>query len=129
MSCFHRQTWKQKYFYKIQRNMKPSVWSGNRFAVFLSEKRCPPFWNFRGGDCLSNAHWLSFWLCAFYQKWALCVVIPLCNRCKIVDYESLVLKPRLVLREILRFLRTPWSDSVMNHTGYLDRTGGILLSK
>lgn len=51
------------------------------------------------------------------------------NRCKIVHYESLVLKPRLVLREILRFLRTPWNDSVMNHTGYLDRTGGILLSK
>ena len=47
------------------------------FALFLSEKRCPQFWNFRGGDCLSNAHWLSFWLCAFYQKWALCVVIPL----------------------------------------------------
>ena len=32
------------------------------FAVFFSEKRCPPCWNFRGGDCLSNAHWLSFWL-------------------------------------------------------------------
>ena len=51
------------------------------------------------------------------------------DRCKIVHYESLVLKPLLVLQEILRFLRTPWSDSVMNHTGYLDKAGGILLSK
>ena len=52
------------------------------FAVFFSEKRCPPCWTFRGGggDCLSDAHWLSFWLCAFYQKWALCVVIPLWRR-------------------------------------------------
>jgi protein-tyrosine sulfotransferase len=51
------------------------------------------------------------------------------ERCRVVHYESLVLKPRFVLREILRFLRTPWSENVMNHTGYLDRDGGILLSR
>ena len=51
------------------------------------------------------------------------------ERCKVVHYESLVLKPRFVLRQILRFLRTPWRENVMNHTGYLDKAGGILLSR
>ena len=51
------------------------------------------------------------------------------KRCKVVHYESLVLKPRSVLREVFRFLRTSWSETVMNHTGYLDKSGGILLSR
>jgi protein-tyrosine sulfotransferase len=51
------------------------------------------------------------------------------ERCKVVHYENLVLKPRFVLRQILRFLRTPWRENVMNHTGYLDKAGGILLSR
>ena len=51
------------------------------------------------------------------------------KRCKVVHYESLVLKPRSVLREVFRFLQTSWSENVMNHTGYLDKAGGILLSR
>ena len=51
------------------------------------------------------------------------------KRCKVVQYESLVLKPRSVLREVFHFLRTSWSENVMNHTGYLDKAGGILLSR
>jgi protein-tyrosine sulfotransferase len=51
------------------------------------------------------------------------------ERCKVVRYENLVLKPRLVLRELFAFLRTSWSERVMNHTVYLDKAGGILLSR
>lgn len=51
------------------------------------------------------------------------------ERCKVVHYESLVVKPRSVLREIAHFLGAPWSESVMNHTGYLNKTDGILLSR
>ena len=49
MSCFHRQTWKQKYFYKIQRNMKPSVWSGNRLCCIPFRKKMPAILKFSGG--------------------------------------------------------------------------------
>ncbi|XP_028408397.1 protein-tyrosine sulfotransferase 1-like [Dendronephthya gigantea] len=51
------------------------------------------------------------------------------ERCKVVHYESLVVKPRSILRQIAHFLRAPWSESVMNHTGYLDKADGILLSR
>ena len=51
------------------------------------------------------------------------------QRCKILHYERLVLKPRFTLQEILRFLQSPWSENVMNHTEHLNRAGGILLSR
>lgn len=50
------------------------------------------------------------------------------ERCKVVHYETLVLKSRSVLEEILLFLRSTWNENVMNHSEHLNR-GGILLSR
>lgn len=49
--------------------------------------------------------------------------------CHPVYYEQLVLHPEQTLREILEFLRLPWSDTVLHHEQFVNQPNGIELSK
>lgn len=49
--------------------------------------------------------------------------------CLPVHYEQLVLQPKVWLEKILQFLDVPWNDSVLNHEKFINRPGGISLSK
>ncbi|KAI1291754.1 Protein-tyrosine sulfotransferase [Halotydeus destructor] len=49
--------------------------------------------------------------------------------CLPVYYEQLILKPREWLEKILNFLKVPWNDSVLHHEQFINKPGGISLSK
>ncbi|KAG7202057.1 hypothetical protein KM043_004735 [Ampulex compressa] len=51
------------------------------------------------------------------------------DRCLMVPYEQLVLHPRQWMMKILSFLDVPWNDSVMHHEEFIDKPGGVPLSK
>lgn len=49
--------------------------------------------------------------------------------CLPVYYEQLVLRPQEWLRKILQFLEVPWNDTVLHHEAFINKPGGISLSK
>jgi protein-tyrosine sulfotransferase len=49
--------------------------------------------------------------------------------CLPVYYEQLVLQPKVWLEKILHFLDVPWNESVLHHEEFVNRRGGISLSK
>lgn len=49
--------------------------------------------------------------------------------CLPVYYEQLVLRPQEWLRKILQFLEVPWNDTVLHHELFINKPGGISLSK
>lgn len=49
--------------------------------------------------------------------------------CMMVFYEQLVLHPREMMTRILNFLSIPWDEKVMHHEQYVNKPGGISLSK
>ncbi|KAG1696930.1 Protein-tyrosine sulfotransferase [Nymphon striatum] len=49
--------------------------------------------------------------------------------CIHVYYEQLVLHPKLWLERILNFLDVPWNDSVLHHDKFINKPGGVSLSK
>ena len=51
------------------------------------------------------------------------------GRCLPVYYEQLVLHPEQWTRKILDFLGIPWDESVLHHEEYINKPGGISLSK
>lgn len=51
------------------------------------------------------------------------------ERCLMVPYEQLVLHPRHWMKKVLNFLDVPWNESVMHHEEYINKPGGVLLSK
>lgn len=51
------------------------------------------------------------------------------NVCLPVHYEQLVLQPKMWLQKILSFLEVPWNESVLHHEEFVNRRGGISLSK
>lgn len=51
------------------------------------------------------------------------------SKCMPVYYEQLALHPREWMVRILRFLDIPWNESVMHHEQFIDKPGGIALSK
>ncbi|CAG0886761.1 unnamed protein product [Cyprideis torosa] len=51
------------------------------------------------------------------------------DRCLRVRYEQLVLHPEEQMRAILSFLEVPWNDSVLHHEEYINKPGGVSLSK
>ncbi|KAI4498308.1 hypothetical protein M0802_006487 [Mischocyttarus mexicanus] len=51
------------------------------------------------------------------------------DRCLMVPYEQLVLHPRQWMKKILRFLDVPWNESVMHHEEFINKPGGVPLSK
>jgi protein-tyrosine sulfotransferase len=46
-----------------------------------------------------------------------------------VYYEQLVLQPELWLKRIIKFLDIPWNSSVLHHEDFIDKPGGISVSK
>ncbi|GFS21732.1 protein-tyrosine sulfotransferase 1 [Elysia marginata] len=50
-------------------------------------------------------------------------------KCMPVYYEQLALHPREWMVRILKFLDIPWNESVMHHEQFIDKPGGIALSK
>ena len=70
------------------------------------------------------------------QKWnmAMDTMVSQCrqlgsNKCLMVYYEQLVLHPESVLRSLLTFLDLQWQDAVLHHHEYINKPGGISLSK
>lgn len=51
------------------------------------------------------------------------------DKCMKVHYEKLVLYPEETSRQILKFLDVPWSDNVLHHEDFVNKTDGIKLSK
>ena len=51
------------------------------------------------------------------------------RRCMPVYYEQLVLHPKPVVTEILRFLNIPWDEIVLHHDELINKPGGVSLSK
>lgn len=51
------------------------------------------------------------------------------ERCLMVPYEQLVLHPRQWMKKILNFLDVPWNESVMHHEEFINKPGGVPLSK
>ncbi|KAL7294294.1 hypothetical protein TKK_0012309 [Trichogramma kaykai] len=51
------------------------------------------------------------------------------DRCLMVPYEQLVLHPREWMQKILGFLDVPWNESVLHHEEFINKPGGVPLSK
>ena len=51
------------------------------------------------------------------------------TKCMMVFYEQLVLHPAQVMTDVLKFLEIPWDERVMHHQDYINKPGGISLSK
>ncbi|KAK0178749.1 hypothetical protein PV327_007612 [Microctonus hyperodae] len=51
------------------------------------------------------------------------------DRCLMVPYEQLVLHPRDWMKKILHFLDIPWNESVLHHEEFINKPGGVPLSK
>jgi protein-tyrosine sulfotransferase len=51
------------------------------------------------------------------------------DKCMMVHYEKLVLFPEEMSRKILEFLDIPWSENVLHHEDFVNKTDGIKLSK
>lgn len=51
------------------------------------------------------------------------------NKCLPVFYEKLVLQPSAYVRKILDFLEVPFNESVLHHQDFINKPGGISLSK
>ncbi|KAG8036175.1 hypothetical protein G9C98_004755 [Cotesia typhae] len=51
------------------------------------------------------------------------------SRCLMVPYEQLVLHPRDWMKKILNWLDVPWNESVLHHEEFINKPGGVPLSK
>jgi len=51
------------------------------------------------------------------------------SRCLKVKYEDLVLHPRSQMEIILKYLELPWMEDVLHHEQYINKPGGVSLSK
>lgn len=51
------------------------------------------------------------------------------DKCMMVHYERLVLYPEDTSKKILDFLELPWSENVLHHEEFVNKTDGIQLSK
>ena len=51
------------------------------------------------------------------------------ERCFMVHYEQLVLHPRDWAEKILKFLDLPWNESVLHHEEFINKPGGVPISK
>lgn len=51
------------------------------------------------------------------------------ERCLMVPYEQLVLHPREWMQKILLYLDVPWNESVLHHEEFINKPGGVPLSK
>lgn len=71
---------------------------------------------------------LQKWSTAMELMYSQCVQVG-SSQCMPVFYEQLVLQPELWLRRILKFLDIPWNSSVLHHEDFIEKPGGISVSK
>lgn len=81
-----------------------------------------------GFDLSSYRQCLTKWNSAVQLMHAQCREIGP-SRCLKVYYEQLVLHPRKWMEKILVFLDVPWNESVLHHEQFINKPGGISLSK
>lgn len=81
-----------------------------------------------GFDLKSYRNCLQKWNTAMEVMYSQCLRVG-ADKCMPVYYEQLVLQPELWMRRITKFLKIPWNDSVLHHEDYIEKPGGIAVSK
>lgn len=81
-----------------------------------------------GFDLTSYRQCLSKWNHAVELMYQQCRALG-AERCLLVRYEALVLRPAATLAAVLRFLRLPWHDAVLHHERYINQPNGVALSE
>ncbi|KAL3856526.1 hypothetical protein ACJMK2_011272 [Sinanodonta woodiana] len=81
-----------------------------------------------GFDLKSFRNCMTKWNSAMEIMFSQCLHVGP-DSCMPVYYEQLVLQPELWLRRILTFLDIPWNSSVLHHEDFIEKPGGIALSK
>jgi len=80
-----------------------------------------------GFDLSSYRQCLEKWNAAITTMYAQCRAVA--PRCLMVPYEQLVLNPSVWMHKILDFLDVPWNASVLHHEEFINKPGGVSLSK
>jgi len=86
------------------------------------------FLKFPGMAVEKYTDFLKFWNSDISDMYKECTHLGP-NTCMPVYYEQLVLEPKLWMSKILLFLDLPWDTSVLHHQDFVDKVGGISLSK
>ena len=81
-----------------------------------------------GFDIKNFRSCLEKWNAAVESMYTLCMKVGP-SHCLPVYYEQLVLHPEKIMRQILDFLEIPWADGVLHHEEYINKPGGISLSR
>ena len=81
-----------------------------------------------GFDLKSYKSCLLKWNQAIETMYYQCVRLGL-ERCLPVRYEQLVLHPESSMKYILDFLGLPWDENVLHHQDFVNKPGGVSLSK
>ena len=81
-----------------------------------------------GFDLKSYRNCLKMWNNAMESMYYQCVRVGP-SRCLPVYYEQLVLHPVEWTKKILHFLDVPWNSAVLHHEQFINKEGGISLSK
>lgn len=81
-----------------------------------------------GFDLTDYRQCMQKWNAAMQAMYNQCRQLGL-EYCLPVYYEQLVLHPKPWMEKILKFLDVPWNDSVMHHDQFVNKPGGISLSK
>lgn len=81
-----------------------------------------------GFDLKSYRQSLEKWNAAIETMYVQCLRVGP-TRCLPVYYEQLVLHPQEMMRHILEFLDIPWNDAVLHHNEFINKPGGISLSR
>jgi len=81
-----------------------------------------------GFDLNNYRQCLTKWNQAIENMYNQCVAVGE-SKCMPVFYEKLVLQPSAYVRKILDFLDVPFNESVLHHQDFINKPGGISLSK
>ena len=81
-----------------------------------------------GFDLKSYRNCLAKWNTAMESMYYQCVRVGM-HRCMPVYYEQLVLHPTVWMEKILHFLEVPWDPAVLHHEKFINKPGGVSLSK
>lgn len=81
-----------------------------------------------GFDLTSYRQCLTKWNHAISVMHSQCKEVG-ADKCLMVPYEQLVLHPKDWMKRILDFLDVPWNESVLHHEEFINKPGGVPLSK
>ncbi|GFN95475.1 protein-tyrosine sulfotransferase 2 [Plakobranchus ocellatus] len=81
-----------------------------------------------GFDLKSYRASLAKWNNALEVMYSQCLRVGQ-SKCLPVYYEQLTLHPKEWMVRILKFLDIPWNESVLHHEQFIDKPGGIAISK